>query len=171
MIRKLCVAFVAGLAVSAQGIEVGAPVPDVSAVASSGEAVKMSDLKGSWAVIYFYPKSFTGGCTKEACSLRDGYADLEKLGAKIFGVSFDSVETQKKFREEHKLPFEILSDKDKSFTKAFDAVGIGGMVPQRKTFIVDPKGKIAKIIDSVDVEDHDGQVKQALEELQKTAAP
>jgi peroxiredoxin Q/BCP len=171
MKRLASAVVVAGLAASAAGVEVGSPAPDVSARSSAGETVRLADLKGSWVVVYFYPKSFTPGCTKEACSLRDGHADIEKLGAKVFGVSFDAVETQKKFREEHKLPFEILSDADKSFARGFDAVGLGGLMPQRKTFIIDPQGKVARIIDAVNVGDHDAQVRQALEELQKPPAP
>jgi peroxiredoxin Q/BCP len=158
-------------AVTARGIEVGDPVPEVAAVATDGTPVKLTELKGSWAVVYFYPKSFTPGCTKEACSLRDGFSDLEKLGAKVFGVSFDSVETQKKFKAEHSLPFEVLSDSDKKVAKAFDAVGIGGLMPQRKTFIIDPQGNVAKIIESVNVGNHDEQVSEALRELQKSSAP
>lgn len=149
----------------AQALEVGQPVPDVGAPSTSGTNAKLSDFKGKWLVVYFYPKSFTPGCTKEACSLRDGFGDIQALNATILGVSVDDIETQKKFKAEHKLPFDLLADDQKEVSKAFDALGMGGFMSQRKTFIINPEGVVAHVFASVNVSDHDAEVADVLKTL------
>jgi peroxiredoxin Q/BCP len=153
-------------AVHAGAIEVGQPVPDVGAPSTSGQTIRLADLKGTWVVLYFYPKSFTSGCTKEACSLRDGYAEIQKLGAVLLGSSFDDLETQKRFKAEHNLPFELLSDEKKTVARGFDAVSLGGLVSSRKTFLIDPEGRVAHIFSDVNVGGHDAEVAEALKRLQ-----
>ncbi len=161
---------------------IGKPAPDFEALATNGKTIKLSDLKGSWVVLYFYPKSFTPGCTAEACALRDSYDKITEIGVKlpgdedkeqrsdiiILGVSTDSIETQNKFKAEYKLPFELLSDKEKTISKAYDVLGMTGMTAQRKTFIIDPQGNIAYVFDKVDAGKHDQEVMKALEELRKS---
>lgn len=158
---------------------IGKPAPDFSALATSGKTIKLSDLKGSWVVLYFYPKSFTPGCTAEACALRDSYDKITDIGVVlssdedkkhstdvvILGVSTDSIETQNKFKAEYKLPFDLLSDKEKIISKAYDVLGMTGMAAQRKTFIINPEGNIAYIFDKVDAGKHDQEVMKVLEEL------
>ncbi|MGB9596136.1 MAG: peroxiredoxin [Candidatus Poribacteria bacterium] len=159
---------------------IGKPAPDFEALATNGKTIKLSDLKGSWVVLYFYPKSFTPGCTAEACALRDSYDKITDLGVVlpsdegkkqelnvvILGVSTDSIETQNKFKTEYKLPFDLLSDKEKVISKAYNVLGLTGITAQRKTFIIDPEGKIVYIFDKVDAGKHDQEVMKALEELQ-----
>lgn len=158
---------------------IGKPAPDFSALATNGKTIKLSDLKGSWVVLYFYPKSFTPGCTAEACALRDSYDKITDMGivlpsdeekkrstnVVILGVSTDSIETQNKFKAEYKLPFDLLSDKEKTISKAYDVLGMTGMTAQRKTFIINPEGNIAYIFDKVDASKHDQEVMKVLEEL------
>ena len=139
--------------------------PDFAAQSTKGE-VKLADYKGKWLVLYFYPKSFTPGCTKEACSLRDGYGDIQKTGAEILGVSCDDVEKQKKFKEEYKLPFDIIADTDKKVTKAYDVLMLGGLMASRYTFLIAPDGKIARVFDKVDCPGHSTQVLDELKKLQ-----
>ena len=158
-------------ATAAFGIEVGDVAPDVSAPGSDGKPVKISDFKGQWVVLYFYPKSFTTGCTKEACSLRDQFAGLKALDAVVIGASFDEVETQAKFREKYNLPFNLLADEGKKVATAFGADGLGGLMAQRKTFIIDPSGKVAHIFTSVDVEKHASQVQAELQKLKAGGSP
>jgi len=152
---------------SASAVTVGDQAPEFSAPSTAGTETSLKEFAGSWLVLYFYPKSFTPGCTKEACSLRDGFGEIQALGAKILGVSNDSIETQKRFKEEHKLPFELLADDGSKVAKAYDAAMVGGLMAKRVTFIINPEGKVARVIDSVDTTDHDAQVVDALNELTK----
>jgi peroxiredoxin Q/BCP len=156
-----------GLFVSkAWALQVGDAVPDVSAPSTSGKELKFSELKGSWIVLYFYPKAFTPGCTAESCSLRDGASEIQKLGAVILGVSLDNLPTQIDFKAKYHLPFDLLSDTKKEVAKAFDSLGLAGMMAQRKTFIINPDGKIAWIFDKVNTGSHDKEVADVLKKLQ-----
>jgi thioredoxin-dependent peroxiredoxin len=108
---------------SAQGngkMKLGDPLPGVTAPDQDGKPVNLAEEgKTGYTLVYFYPKAMTPGCTAQACSLRDSYTELQQKGVKIFGVSLDTVEDQKKFQDEDHLPFELLSDKDKRVTSAF----------------------------------------------------
>jgi thioredoxin-dependent peroxiredoxin len=164
---KTILAFLLALSASkAWGLQVGDPAPDISAPSTSGKNVKLSELKGSWVVLYFYPKAFTPGCTAESCSLRDGYSEIRKLGATILGVSLDNLTTQIDFQAKYHLPFDLLSDSKKDVAKAFDSLGLAGLMAQRKTFIISPEGKIAFIFDKVNTGGHDKEVAETLKKLQ-----
>ncbi len=154
------------LAGSKLHLEPGQAAPDFSAPSTSGSTAKLSDFKGQWLVLYFYPKSFTSGCTKEACSLRDGLPNLSKLNAVVLGVSRDDMETQKKFKAEEKLPFDLLADIDKSVAQAYDVIGFGGLY-QRRTVIIDPDGKVAHVFYAVNVNAHGEEVADVLKKLQE----
>lgn len=170
---KAILAVLLGLLTSkAWGLQVGDPVPNISAPSTSGKDVNFSELKGSWVVLYFYPKAFTPGCTAEACSLRDGYSEIQKLGATILGVSLDHLPTQLDFKAKYRLPFDLLSDSKKKVAKAFDSLGFVGQMAQRKTFLINPEGKIAFIFDKVNAGNHDQEVAETLKKLQqKTSDP
>ncbi|MBM4155809.1 MAG: peroxiredoxin [Lentisphaerae bacterium] len=150
--------------------KVGQPAPDFKAQGTGGE-VTLAGLKGKWVVLYFYPKSFTPGCTKESCSLRDGHEGLTGLNAVVLGASIDDLETQKKFKAEYKLPFDLLADSDKSLARAFDVLAPLGLFAARRTFILDPAGAIAHVFDSVSVGTHADDVKAELTRLQAAAKP
>src|SRR5438067_2126609 len=101
-------------------LKLGDPVPAVTARDQNGQAVDLAQAaKAGYALVYFYPKAMTAGCTAQACSLRDAYAQLQAKGVKVFGVSLDPVETQKEFEQREHLPFELLSDTDRRVTSAF----------------------------------------------------
>jgi thioredoxin-dependent peroxiredoxin len=101
-------------------MKLGDSLPAVTAPDQDGKPVNLAEEgKTGYTLVYFYPKAMTPGCTAQACSLRDSYTELQQKGVKIFGVSLDSVETQKKFQVEDHLPFELLSDQDKRVTSAF----------------------------------------------------
>ena len=153
-------------AVQAYSIEVGQPAPDTSLPSTSGKAVKLSDFKGSWVVLYFYPKAFTPGCTAESCSLRDANDEIKQRGAVILGVSADDLETQKQFKAKHNMPFDLLSDSKREMAKAFKTLALGGLFTQRKTFIINPEGRIAYIFDQVNPAMHSQQVLTILKQLQ-----
>lgn len=170
---KTILAVLLGLFASrAWGLQVGDPAPDISAPSTSGKDVKFSELRGSWIILYFYPKAFTPGCTAESCSLRDGYSELQKLGATILGASLDNLSTQIDFKAKYHLPFDLLSDSKKEVAKAFGSLGLAGLMAQRKTFIIDPDGKIAFVFDKVNTGGHDKEVAETLKKLQrKTSNP
>ncbi|MEX0331985.1 MAG: peroxiredoxin [Puniceicoccaceae bacterium] len=124
-------------------LKVGDKAPEVTVVTHLGESLDMADLyaKGPVAV-FFYPRSFTGGCTKQVCNVRDNYDDLRKAGVTVVGVSTDSVDKQKAFTEEYALPFILVADEEKVLGKAFQVDGFLGMAYKRQTFLV-VDGKVA----------------------------
>ncbi|MGJ8725075.1 MAG: peroxiredoxin [Roseibacillus sp.] len=106
--------------VQAGELAVGQPIPEVKVKNQNDVLVDLAKTaKEGWVLVYFYPKADTPGCTKQACSLRDAYVQLTDQGVKVYGVSTDSVEAQKKFAEKYQLPFELLADKGKKLVTAF----------------------------------------------------
>ncbi len=145
-------------------LSVGEPAPEFEGIATDDKFVNNETIKGKWTVLFFYPKAFTPGCTKEVCNLRDNYSNLKKYNINIYGISRDDIETQKKFKEEHNLPYELISDKDGKIIKAFGVSGFGGLA-QRKTFILSPDGKIAYIFNKVNPDKHASEVEEVLKKL------
>jgi peroxiredoxin Q/BCP len=138
-----------------------------------GKLHKLTDYKGQWLVLYFYPKDDTPGCTKEACGFRDNLPKFSKLKAQVFGFSADSVEKHKKFTLKYKLPFTLLSDESKKTLTDYGVwaekkfLGKKYMGILRTTFLVDPKGKIAKIYENVKPVGHAEEVLKDLAASQK----
>jgi peroxiredoxin Q/BCP len=108
-------------------LQVGDTAPLVTATADDGKPLDLGELykKNTYTLVYFYPKAFTGGCTKQGCALRDDFDELAKKGVAVVGVSIDDVETQRRFREENKFPFPLIADTDKKVQKAFGQPGLG----------------------------------------------
>ncbi len=129
----------------------GKKAPDFNLPSSEGGKLKLSSLRGSPVVLYFYPKDDTPGCTKEACAFRDQHAALKKLGAKILGISADDIASHEKFRDKFELNFPLLADVDHQVAEKYGAwreknmYGKKSMGIQRSTFLIDPDGKIAKV--------------------------
>lgn len=152
-------------------LEEGAKIPAFTLVDDCGTKVKSSQWAGSPLVIYFYPKDDTPGCTKQACAFRDSAEALRALGATVVGISCDSVESHAKFRDKYSLNFPLLVDANHEVAEKFGAwreknmYGKKSMGIQRSTFLVDSKGKVAKVWKRVQVDGHDAQVLQALESL------
>ncbi|MGV3606272.1 MAG: thioredoxin-dependent thiol peroxidase [Planctomycetaceae bacterium] len=151
-------------------LEEGAKAPAFTLAADDGSKVKLADLKGSVVVIYFYPADDTPGCTKEACAFRDRFAEIKKLGVKIFGVSPDDVASHVKFRDKFKLNFPLLADTDHKVAEKFGAwreknmYGKKRMGIARSTFILDEAGTIIKAWKAVKVDGHDEQVINVVKE-------
>jgi len=131
-------------------LPVGSPAPDMVGEDVSGNPVKLSDQKGKMAVVYFYPKDGTPGCTTQACAFRDAFAKLEKAGVVVFGVSRDSVESHHKFRKEHNLPFPMVSDESGEVAAAYGVPTKYLVMSARVTFLIDPQGKVAHVWPDVD---------------------
>lgn len=135
---------------------VGKAAPELRAKAHDGTDVQLSQLKGKTVVVYFYPKDETPGCTKEACSFRDAWGQLSKLDVVLIGVSSDSEESHKKFAENHKLPFLLLSD-DGSIAKSFGVPVTMGFT-SRQTVVIDKDGIVKKVYRKVDVATHTQEI-------------
>ena len=117
-------------------MKLGDPLPAVTAPDQDGKPINLAEEgKTGYTLVYFYPKAMTPGCTAQACSLRDSYTKLQQKGVKIFGVSFDTVEAQKKFQVQDHLPFELLSDKDKEVTSAFGVPLIQNSFATRQAYL------------------------------------
>jgi len=133
-------------------LKVGDRAPDFTLPDQDGTYQTLSDYRGHPVVVYFYPKDDTPGCIKEACSIRDVYDGFKQAGIVVFGISYDTPEDHYAFRVKYRLPFTLLSDQDKSVSKAYGSEGV--FFPERKTFLIDEKGSILKIYDKVRVVTH-----------------
>jgi peroxiredoxin Q/BCP len=136
----------------------GQQLPDVEFVTESGERFSAGDLEGEKTVLYFYPKDDTPGCTKEACAFRDRMADYERADIQVYGVSLDSPESHRRFREKYNLNFPLLTDEG---GRAADALGVlreGGETANRVTFLLDPGGRIARVYPEVSPETHADEI-------------
>ena len=152
-------------------LEPGQTAPDFTLAADDGSKVKLSALRGSPVVLYFYPRDDTPGCTKQACNFRDQQSALTKHGAKVLGVSTDDVASHVKFRDKFQLNFPLLADTEHRVAEKYGAwreknmYGKKSMGIQRSTFLIDAEGKVRKVWKRVQVDGHDVAVLKALGEL------
>jgi thioredoxin-dependent peroxiredoxin len=149
-------------------LKVGSKAPDFTVLTDMGEKLKLSSLKGTKVVLYFYPKADTPGCTKEACGFRDEMPRFEGADAVILGISPDPVKAVAKFKEKYSLPFTLLADEDNKVAEKYGVwveksmYGKTYMGVARTTFIIDAEGRIARIFPKVKVEGHTAEVLAAL---------
>jgi peroxiredoxin Q/BCP len=136
-------------------VKKGDKAADFTLQDETGKDRKLSDYFGRWVLLYFYPKDFTSGCIKEACSLRDNFEKLKEK-AEIVGVSADSVESHIKFSDRYSLPFTLLSDPERKVINLYGATGF--IFAKRVSFLINPKGIIEKVYDKVDPESHASQI-------------
>jgi thioredoxin-dependent peroxiredoxin len=148
----------------AEPLTVGAAAPTIIAKNQDGQPVNLADVysKGT-TLVYFYPKAGTAGCTAQACSLRDSFADLNQRGLQVIGVSEDTAGSQKKFKDEHKLPFTLIADSDGKVAEAFGVPLTMGLA-KRQSFLV-KEGKIAWVSPQAKTKEHAQEVQAALESL------
>lgn len=137
-------------AAHAADLSVGQDAPKFKTKTQNGEDFSLESRKGQWTVLYFYPKADTPGCTKQACAFRDNISKIRSQGADVFGVSADSVESQKKFHGKHKLNFTLLADANADIIKLYGTKMPVVNVSKRWTFVVDPELKIRAIEKDVD---------------------
>lgn len=145
---------------------VGDKVPDFLAKDSKGNNFHSLSVVGKKPVVfYFYPKDNTPGCTAQACSFRDQYEDFKDLGAEVVGISSDSIVSHEKFSQKYRLPFILLSDDDKKLRNLFGVKpSLFGLIPGRVTYVVDKKGIIRLVFDSLVATNH---IPRALETVKK----
>lgn len=150
-----------------KALEVGSPAPDITAPDQNGTEFRFAEAyaKGP-TLVFFYPKASTPGCTAQACSLRDAFENLKGENLQIIGVSRDSVESQKKFETDYKLPFPLIADKEGKVAEAFGVPAMMGMLPvtKRQSFLI-KDGKIAWKAESAQTAKHASEVQAALDSL------
>lgn len=152
-------------------LKIGDKAPNFNLPDSNGIFHKLADFRGKKLLVYFYPRDDTPGCTKEACVLRDTFADFKNLNTAIVGISADSIKSHNKFSGKYKLPFLLLSDPDKTTIKAYGAWGQKKFMGRaydgifRISFLIEEKGKIIKIYDKVKPPVH---AKEVLKDLNNT---
>ncbi len=145
-------------------LSIGDKAPSFTLLDQHGVEHLLSEAKGKWVLLYFYPKDNTPGCTKEACTLRDAFPAFKKLDAVVYGVSVDSVKSHGTFVEKYQLPFILLADTEKTMVQEYGVwgkkkfMGREYMGTNRMSFLIDPQGKIAKIYEKVQPERHADEV-------------
>ncbi|MGM0636082.1 MAG: peroxiredoxin [Bacteroidota bacterium] len=147
-------------------LKIGDIMPNFKAKDQNGEAFDSQTIIGvKPAVVYFYPKDFTPGCTKEACNFRDRYEDFQDLGAEVIGISSDSEKSHQKFSKKHNLPFTLLSDSNGQIRKKFGVKkSLLGLVPGRETFVIDKNGIVQLKFNNLDASKH---MKKALKKIKE----
>ena len=147
----------------------GDKAPDFTVKDQDGKNVKLSNYKGKKVVLYFYPRDMTPGCTKQACSLRDGFSKLKKNNIEVLGVSTDDEAKHQKFIEKYELPFTLLADTEQKVSEKYgvwvekNMYGKKYMGIKRTTYLIDENGKIVKILKKVNVSDHADEVLKAFD--------
>ena len=155
-------------------VEEGKPAPDFELTSDAGETVKLSDLRGTPVVLYFYPKDDTPGCTTQACGIRDAWGDFEQRGAVVLGVSPDSETSHVSFKEKYGLPFTLLADPDHSTADEYGVwvektnYGKTYMGIERSAFVIDADGNLAAAKRRIKPED---TTPWALEQVAKLNTP
>jgi peroxiredoxin Q/BCP len=145
-------------------LQAGDKAPDFKVNDQDGNSISSEDYKGKKWIVFFYPKASTPGCTAEACNLRDNYKELQNKGYELLGVSADSEKRQKNFKEKYDFPFPLLADEKKEVITGFGVWGPKKFMGKtyegihRKTFIMDEKGTITRVIDKVKTKDHAAQI-------------
>ena len=145
-------------------LKIGDKVPAFSVSDDRGNIQSLEDYAGKKLILFFYPKANTPGCTAEACDLRDHFKELQDAGYSLLGVSADSAKSQRNFSEKFDFPFPLLADQDKAVINAFGVWGLKKFMGKeyegihRKTFIIDEKGKVARVIDKVKTKEHASQI-------------
>jgi thioredoxin-dependent peroxiredoxin len=157
-------------------LEIGKPAPTFSLRSDRGELVSLERLRGHPVVLYFYPKDDTPGCTKQACGIRDQYADFEAAGAVVLGVSPDSPDSHVRFRDKFGLPFGLLADENHAVAEAYgtwvekNRYGRRSMGMQRAGFVIDAEGNLAAMKRPVKAEEHTDWALSELARLEGAAA-
>ncbi len=151
----------------APALAAGDSAPPIALPDQEGIERRSDQLDGKALVLFFYPKDDTPGCTMEACAFRDSYADLQALGAEVWGVSGDDAASHGRFASRHKLPYPLLVDRGNSLRKAFGVPAVLGLLPGRVTYVIDAAGVIRHVFNNLlDGPAHRREALEALQRLQ-----
>jgi peroxiredoxin Q/BCP len=147
----------------------GEPAPDFSLPDQDGRNRSLSEFRGKWLVLYFYPKDDTPGCTRQACTFRDDRQKLAALGAEVVGVSVDDVESHLDFAKEYRLPFPLLADAGGVVAARYGSLRDFGFIKfaRRNTFLIDPRGCVAKVYLSANASNNSNEVLEDLQRLRR----
>ncbi len=152
-------------------ISANVPAPDFELQDDTGTMRKLSSFRGQPVILYFYPADDTPGCTKEACNFRDDYSQYQKAAVTILGVSPDSVKSHAKFKAKYQLPFPLLADEGHKVCDAYGVWGPKKMMGReyegvlRTTFLINSKGRIARVFENVRPAEHSAEVIETLKNL------
>jgi peroxiredoxin Q/BCP len=150
--------------ISSMKLREGDLAPDIELPDQDGQIHRLRDYRGNWALLYFYPKDDTPGCTKEACTIRDSFPNFEELKLKVLGVSIDSVQSHREFAEKYALPFTLLSDEKKEVVGKYGVWGKMDFAGKefegtlRISFLIDSEGRITKIYENVNPDIHTKEI-------------
>lgn len=156
--------------------KVGDPAPEITLPDETGAIHRLADQRGRWTIVYFYPKDDTPGCTVEACEFRDANETIHERGADVWGISPQGAQSKRAFREKFGLPFLLLADADHAVADAYGTwvekmnYGKPYMGVARRTFLVDPDGRVARIWEKVTPAGHAAEVIAALDEAQTASS-
>ena len=145
-------------------LKVGDKVPNFKSIDQDGNTIQLNDYQGKKLVVFFYPKASTPGCTVEACNLRDNFELLKEKGFELLGVSADNQKRQTNFRNKYNFPFPLLADENKEVINTFGVWGLKKFMGReydgihRKTFLIDEKGFVMRVIDKVKTKSHASQI-------------
>jgi peroxiredoxin Q/BCP len=152
-------------------LEPGREAPDFDAPTQAGDTLRLSDYRGQWVALYFYPKDGTPGCTKQACNLRDGESRLKQAGITVIGVSEDDVSSHEAFADEYDLPFPLVADPDHDVLNAYGVCGERNMYgntfmgTKRTTYLIDPGGIIRHVFKRPKTGEHTAEILKKFEAL------
>ena len=168
LVLSIVLLFVATAVFASEFPSVGSAAPDFRLESDRGTEASLADFRGKWVVLYFSPKDFTGGCTLQAQRFQRDLASYEEKNAVVVGVSVDSAASHKEFCAKEGLAFRLLSDPDAAVSQAYNSVMEykGAKLSARNTFLIDPKGRIARVFPQVKPAGHSEEVLAALAELQ-----
>lgn len=145
-------------------LTVGSPAPEIMLQSQDGRVRTLSEHRGHPVLVYFYPRDATPGCTREACALRDSWDRLQAGGAVVYGISTDDIESHRRFRDEHGLPFDLLSDPEETAARAY-GVPVRAGFASRMSFLIDANGNLARVFPDVDPGVHADEVVAAIQAL------
>lgn len=170
-LRRLFLLLLACLpcAAHAESLQAGTPAPHFSLPDADGKTRQLSDWRGQWLILYFYPRDHTPGCTNEAVQFRDALPQFAALKAQVAGVSLDDSASHRRFATDLRLPFTLLADTDGRVAQNYGALFNMGLMKfaKRHTILIDPDGRIAKIYRDVNTDTHAAQLLSDLKELQR----